>query len=85
MMDIRLTGERMRPRKRTFLTEDRDEIVSLMEPLLLGPRHREHLTDLTLDLARKSSAFRASLPASILRSLSVLVRSMNCYYPKKSS
>lgn len=36
-----------------ILTEDRDEIVSLMEPLLLGPRHREHLTDLTLDLALK--------------------------------
>jgi Fic family protein len=63
-----------------ILTEDRDEIVSSMEPLLLGPRHREHLTDLTLDLARKASAFRASLPASILRSLADLVRSMNCYY-----
>jgi Fic family protein len=63
-----------------ILGEDRDEIVSLMEPLLLGPRHRQHLTDLTLDLARKSSAFRASLPASILRSLADLMRSMNCYY-----
>ena len=63
-----------------ILTEDREEVVSLMEPLLLGPRHREHLTDLTLDLARRSSAFRASLPASILRSLADLVRSMNCYY-----
>ena len=59
---------------------DRDEIVSLMEPLLLGPRHREPLLDLALELTKKSAAFRASLPASILTSLSDLVRSMNCYY-----
>ena len=60
--------------------EDRDEVVSLMEPLLLGPRHRDRLTDLALDLTRKSAAFRAGLPASILPSLAGLVRSMNCYY-----
>ncbi len=61
-------------------TADRDEIVSVMEPLLLGPRHRGALTDLAFDLTQKSAAFRASLPASILSSLSDLVRSMNCYY-----
>ncbi len=61
-------------------TADRDEIVSVMEPLLLGPRHRGALTDLAFDLIQKSAAFRASLPASILSSLSDLVRSMNCYY-----
>jgi Fic family protein len=59
---------------------DRNEIVSLMEPLLLGPRHREPLSDLVLDLTGKSAGFRASLPAGILASLADLVRSMNCYY-----
>jgi hypothetical protein len=55
-------------------TADRGEIVSVMEPLLLGPRHRGALTDLAFDLTQKSAAFRASLPASILSSLSDLVR-----------
>jgi hypothetical protein len=32
---------------------DRGELVSLMEPLLLGPRHREELTDFALELTRK--------------------------------
>jgi hypothetical protein len=58
---------------------DRSEVVSLMEPLLLGPRHREPLTDLALDLTQKSAGFRASLPAGILASLADLARSMNCY------
>jgi Fic family protein len=51
-----------------------------MEPLLLDPRHREPLTDLALNLTHKSAGFRASLPASILKSLADLVRAMNCYY-----
>src|SRR6202167_6025691 len=62
--------------------EDRGELVSLMEPLLLaeGSRHRPGLTDLALDLAQKSAGFRRSLPESILTSLANLVRAMNCYY-----
>src|ERR1700734_900292 len=61
---------------------DRDEIVPLMEPLLIGSdsRHREGLTDLALDLTQKSAGFRRSLPLSILASLADLVRAMNCYY-----
>ena len=59
---------------------DRGEMVSLMEPLLLGPRHREPLEDLALELTQNSAGFRASLPASIMTSLAHLVRSMNCYY-----
>ncbi len=51
-----------------------------MEPLLLGARHRERLTDLALDLTQRSAGFRASLPSSILASLADLVRAMNCYY-----
>jgi Fic family protein len=63
-------------------TEDRGELPSLMEPLLIsdGSRHRSALTDLALDLTRKSAGFRRSLPPSLLASLAELVRAMNCYY-----
>jgi Fic family protein len=62
--------------------DDRHEATSMMEPLVLGgdSRFREELTDLALELARKSDSFRSSLPPSILASLATLVRSMNCYY-----
>jgi Fic family protein len=62
--------------------EDRGELISLMEPLLVGEgsRHRGALTDLALELAQKSSGFRRSLPQSLLASLADLVRAMNCYY-----
>src|SRR6266853_746016 len=62
--------------------EDRDELVSLMEPLLVGEdsRHRCGFTDLALDLAQKSAGFRRSLPESLSASLADLVRAMNCYY-----
>jgi Fic family protein len=53
-----------------------------MEPLLFGEgsRHRPVITDLALDLTRKSAGFRRSLPPSLLTSLGDMVRSMNCYY-----
>ena len=62
--------------------KDRGEVISLMEPLLIGDdsRHRAALTDLALELAQKSAGFRRSLPESLLASLAYLVRSMNCYY-----
>src|SRR5665811_323442 len=62
--------------------EDRDELVSLMEPLMVSEdsRHRGGFTDLALDLAQKSAGFRRSLPESLLASLADLVRAMNCYY-----
>jgi Fic family protein len=62
--------------------EDGGELISLMEPLLIGEgsRHRGALTDLALELAQKSSGFRRSLPESLLASLADLVRAMNCYY-----
>src|ERR1700735_2040008 len=61
---------------------DRGELVSLMEPLLIGDgsRHRAEITDLALELAQKSTGFRRSLPESLLASLADLVRAMNCYY-----
>jgi Fic family protein len=63
-------------------TADRGELVSIMEPLLIGDgsRHRGALTDLALDLTQKSAGFRRSLPPSLLTSLAGLVRAMNCYY-----
>src|ERR1700678_2662697 len=66
----------------TLTTEDRDEAVSLMGPLLIGEssHHRAGLTDLALELAQRSAGFRRSLPESLLASLAGLVRSMNCYY-----
>ena len=59
---------------------DRQELVSLMEPMLIteGSRHRARLTDLAVDLAQKATGFRRSLPASLLASLATLVRAMNC-------
>src|SRR6267154_2688922 len=61
---------------------DRGERIAMMEPLVLGEgsRHRGELTDLALELAQRSAAFRSSLPASLLSSLATLVRAMNCYY-----
>lgn len=43
-------------------------------------RFRPELADLTLELTAKSTALRKSLPEGIVRALSDLVRSMNCYY-----
>jgi hypothetical protein len=51
-----------------------------MEPLLVGARHRQRLTDLALDLTQKSAGFRASLPTSIVASLANPVLATNCYY-----
>jgi Fic family protein len=68
--------------KADIKAEDRGELVSLMEPLLIGQssRHREHLTDLAFDLSQKSAGFSRSLPSGLLASLANLVRAMNCYY-----
>lgn len=61
---------------------DREEVPSLMEPLLIGEesRHRASLTDLAFELAQKSAGLRRSLPETVVSSLAGLVRSMNCYY-----
>jgi Fic family protein len=61
---------------------DRGEEPSLMEPALIagGSPHRAELTDLTLELARRSEGFRRSLPPGLVSSLATLVRAMNCYY-----
>lgn len=56
--------------------------TALIEPLLLrssSPRFKE-LNELAFDLAKKSSALRASLNPAIAGSIKELIRSMNCYY-----
>jgi len=62
--------------------KDRGEFVSIMEPLIIGEgsRQRSALTDLALELARKSAGYQRSLPPALVASLADLVRSMNCYY-----
>jgi Fic family protein len=64
------------------LAKDRWESPAEMEPLFVGEtsRFRGALTDLAVELAQKAAGFRRSLPASLLKSLADLVRSMNCYY-----
>ncbi|MEX0900830.1 MAG: Fic family protein [Gammaproteobacteria bacterium] len=61
---------------------DRNERVSLMEPMLIGStsRHHERFTDLALTLTDRAAGFRRSLPESIRVALADLVRAMNCYY-----
>jgi Fic family protein len=62
--------------------EDRGELLSSMEPLLVehGSRHRPGLNDLAFELAGLSAGFRRSLPPAIQPPLANLVRAMNCYY-----
>jgi Fic family protein len=61
---------------------DRKEAVALMEPLLIaeGSRHRGELTDLAIEVAARSAAFRRSLPDGMRTALADLVRAVNCYY-----
>ncbi len=68
--------------KADIKAEDKGEVVSLMETLLIteSSRHRGALADLAIDLVSKSAGFRRSLPPAVLASLTNLVRAMNCYY-----
>ena len=61
---------------------DADEPVSSMEPLLLNSEcdSRSELNDLCLELAKRSSGLRNSIPEGMVPELAKLVRSMNCYY-----
>ena len=66
----------------TKAAKDRGEMISAMEPLLIGAdsKHRAALIDLAIELAARSAGFRRSLPDSLFGSLATLVRAMNCYY-----
>ena len=62
--------------------EDREEALSIMEPMLVkeSAPHRGELADLALELTARSTGFRSSLPGGVVAALSQLVRSMDCYY-----
>jgi Fic family protein len=53
---------------------------AVIEPLLIGSRHREELAELALDLVQRSSGFCRSLPPGMRTSFAELARIMNCYY-----
>jgi Fic family protein len=64
------------------MVRDDGESIGLFESLMVSEEspHRAGLSDLALELAEKSAAFRSSLPEPIAAALADLVRSMNCYY-----
>ena len=53
-----------------------------MEPMRISEENsaRPMLTELVLELSKRSTAFRASLPRGLAEPLADFVRSMNCYY-----
>ncbi len=53
-----------------------------MEPMKIATGSSDYmgLSDLALDVARKSEGFKRSMPSGTVRALADLVRSMNCYY-----
>ncbi len=53
-----------------------------MEPMVLSSEAevRPRLTELVLELTKRSTAFRSRLPKGLADPLADLVRSMNCYY-----
>ncbi|MCA9473031.1 MAG: Fic family protein [Nitrospira sp.] len=61
---------------------DRGESTALIEPMTISEtsRYRDELLDIALELAKRSAAFKSSLPADFVPALATLVRSMNCYY-----
>ena len=61
---------------------DRNEPISLMDPMLISASstHRRELLDLTIALTEASAGFKHSLPKALVTALANIVRSMNCYY-----
>src|SRR5688572_30583037 len=61
---------------------DDGEAVSLMEPMRIAEDNtaRPELTELVLELTKRSASFRSSLPKGLAEPLAHFVRSMNCYY-----
>ena len=53
-----------------------------MEPMRISQENsaRPELTELVLDLTKRSTSFRSSLPRGLAQPLADFVRSMNCYY-----
>lgn len=63
------------------LRDDKEDVY-LLEPMRISEEcsTRSALTDLVLDLTKRSASLRASLPRGLAEPLADFVRSMNCYY-----
>lgn len=61
--------------------DDREDVY-LMEPMRISEENtaRPELTELVLELTKRSASFRSSLPRGLADPLADFVRSMNCYY-----
>lgn len=61
---------------------DGGEDIAVMEPMRVSEESpsRRDLSELVLELTKRSAAFRASLPNGLAEPLADFVRSMNCYY-----
>lgn len=61
---------------------DKGEDPIRMEPMRLPEdcKDRNKLTDLVLELTKRSTSFRSNLPKGLTEPLCDFVRSMNCYY-----
>ena len=70
------------PAKSEAEIPDAAESLGLMEPMRVsdGSRYAPALTELSLELATRSTGLLRSLPEGISGALADLVRSMNCYY-----
>ncbi len=64
------------------ISKEKVEDISLLEPMTVAADSPEYqsLLDLSLELAKRASGFKRSLPEGVLRELAPMVRSMNCYY-----
>lgn len=69
-------------RRKKAKIDDGQECLSLIEPLLLSEntKYSEELQELAFELQKQASALKHSLPNAIVKPLSDLVRSANCYY-----
>ena len=61
------------------MSKNLTELVGLMEPMLPSENNGK-LGDLAIDLVAKANSFAGKLNPVVNRSVSDLVRSMNCYY-----
>jgi Fic family protein len=61
---------------------DDGEDVALMEPMRISEENdaRPELTELVLELTKRSASFSSSMPKGLTEPLADFVRSMNCYY-----
>lgn len=74
--------EKKAAKKGPTAPRDDGEDVYLLEPMRIADENsaRPELTELVLELTKRSATFRASLQQGLTEPLADFVRSMNCYY-----